>query len=50
MTEPELTTRLVLDGLSDGVAILDRSWVCRYANQAAATFLHTSVEALVGAN
>ena len=50
MPEPDLTTQIVLDGLSDGVAILDRDWTCRYANQAAADFLHTSIDAMVGKN
>lgn len=50
MPEPDLTTRIVLDGLPDGVAILDRTWTCRYANQAAADFLRTSVDAMVGSN
>ena len=49
MADPDLTL-FVLDRLSDGVAILDTEWVCRYANEAAATFLHTTVGAMVGAS
>lgn len=44
----DAVVRAVLDGLSEGVVVLDRGWTYRYVNAAAAAFLHTSPEALVG--
>jgi PAS domain S-box-containing protein len=38
----------VLDGIGEGVVVLDRAWVCRYLNEAGAAFLDTTVDQLLG--
>jgi PAS domain S-box-containing protein len=38
----------VLDGIGEGVVVLDRAWVCRYVNDAGAALLDTTVGQLLG--